>query len=124
MLGRLKEKSNKMAIGMNLDLTLLNQVNDSFPSLNRDVFGFENSKRSLHPDNPTLTKELDFVKVHFEQLSVQLLSQTNLTVSVGNSKTLRQNSATCIRWLSAPGNRAKGCFGWSVDGHAAILHNV
>ncbi len=93
MLGRLKEKSNKMAIGMNLDLTLLNQVNDSFPSLNRDVFGFENSKRSLHPDNPTLTKELDFVKVHFEQLTVQLLSQTQIAISIGHSKALGQNRA-------------------------------
>jgi hypothetical protein len=93
MLSGLEEKTDEVVFRLNLQLAFLNQVDDGLPRFNRDVFRFENGKRCLHPDYPPLTKELDFVEVHFEQLTVQLLSQTQIAISIGNSKALGQNRA-------------------------------
>jgi hypothetical protein len=93
MLSGLEEKTDEVVFRLNLQLALLDQVDNGLPCFNRDVFRFENGKRRLHPDNPPLTKELDFVKVHFEQLTVQPLSQTQIAISIGHPKALGQNRA-------------------------------
>jgi hypothetical protein len=91
---------------MNLKLPALYQVDDGFPSFDRDVLCFEYRKSRLHPQNPPLTKELNLVKVLLEQLTMELFCKLHIAITVRNSKLLRKDGWFGFRCAYGSGSRA------------------
>ena len=82
MLCGLKQESDEVDVGMNLQLPALYQADDGCPCFDRDVLCFEYGKRRLHPQNPPLAKELDLVKVLIEQLAMELFCELDVAIPV------------------------------------------
>ena len=123
MLCCLEQKADEVVVRPNLQLAFLNEMNNCFPGFNCNVLRLENGKRCLHPQNPPFTKELNFVKVQFEQLTVQLFSQRNIAIPIRNAEALGKYWDAGFWCVDGATIRAKNRCIRSVGRHADILHN-